>query len=346
MILAFPAWNCSTGNRLRYCMLLLSRNDVASLLALDDYIQVVEEAFRRHAMGDALPTAMAHVDAEGGEFHIKAGAMRGAPPYFALKVNGGFFRNRTLHGLPNIQGLIVLCRADNGVPLAAMDSIEITIQRTGAATAVAAKYLARPESHVATVCGCGNQARVQLRALARVLPLDRAFAWSPILDHAEAEAYAAQMTAELGFPIQAVQDPAGALSQSDVCVTCTPSRTPFLKRDWIRPGAFLAAVGADSPDKQELDADLTASCKVIADIRDQVAKVGETHHAISRGLMDADRIHAELGQVILGTRPGRETAEEIILFDSTGTALQDVAAAAAAYERACARGCGIEWTPA
>src|SRR5436309_13922312 len=123
-------------------MLLLSRADVASLLKFSDYVQVVEEAFRLHALGCALEPALAHVDADGGEFHIKAGGLRGSTPYFAVKVNGGFFQNRTRFGLPNIQGLIVLSRADNGGPLAAMDSIEITIQRTGAATSVAARYLA------------------------------------------------------------------------------------------------------------------------------------------------------------------------------------------------------------
>src|SRR5579871_1449033 len=146
-------------------MLLLNRSDIVSLMTLDEYIPVVESAFREHAQGKSFAPALAHVDADGGEFHIKAGGFRGQTPYFALKVNGGFFQNKAKFGMPNIQGLIFLSQADNGLPLAAMDSIEITISRTGAATAVAAKYLARPDSRVATVCGCGNQARVQLRAL-------------------------------------------------------------------------------------------------------------------------------------------------------------------------------------
>ena len=137
-------------------MLLLSRSEITRLLTFPEYVRVVEEAFRLHAQGCALQPVLAHVDADGGEFHIKAGGLRGANAYFALKVNGGFFQNRVRLGLPNIQGLIVLSRADNGVPLAAMDSIEITIQRTGAATAVAARHLARPDSRVVTVCGCGN----------------------------------------------------------------------------------------------------------------------------------------------------------------------------------------------
>lgn len=150
-------------------MLLLSRSEIASLLTFRDYVCVVEEAFRRHAEGASFEPALAHVNADEGEFHIKAGGLRGSTPYFGLKVNGGFFQNRARFGLPNIQGLIVLSRADNGVLLAAMDSIEITIQRTAAATAVAAKSLARPDSRVCTVCGCGTQGRAQLRALRHVL---------------------------------------------------------------------------------------------------------------------------------------------------------------------------------
>lgn len=324
-------------------MLLLNRNEIASLLSLDEYIRVVEDAFRNHALGASLTPALAHVDAEGGEFHIKAGGMRGDPPYFAVKVNGGFFQNRARHGLPNIQGLILLSRADNGIPLAVLDSIEITIQRTGAATAVAARHLARPNSRVCTVCGCGNQARIQLRALARVTRLERVFAWSSIHDADEANAYSNEMTRELGIPVLASDDLPASLAQSDICVTCTPSRKPFLRRADVRPGTFIAAVGADSPDKQELYSDLTASSKVVADIRDQAIAVGETHHAIEEGLVSAEHVHAELGEILAGKRSARTSPEEVIIYDSTGTALQDVAAAAAVYERALAVGRGVQW---
>lgn len=326
-------------------MLLLTRREIASLLTLDEYIRVVEQAFREHAQGGSFTPALAHVDADGGEFHIKAGGMRGDPPYFGAKVNGGFFQNRARHGLPNIQGLILLSCAKSGVPLAVLDSIEITIQRTGASTAVAAKYLARPDSRVCTVCGCGNQGRVQLRALARVLPLERVFAWSPLHDPTRAEAYATEMSRELGVSVTAVDDLPGSLGQSDICVTCTPSRAPYIRRSYIQPGTFIAAVGADSPDKQELDSDLTASSKVVADIREQVIAVGETHHAIRAGLVSRDHVHAELGEIITGKRPARTASGEVIIFDSTGTALQDVAAAAAVYERAIVVGRGTEWQP-
>src|SRR5271157_5471185 len=143
-------------------MLILTRTQIAALLSFDDYIEAVEQAFR------------AHVEAPEGEFHVKAGGLLSPEPYFALKANGGFFHNRERYGLPNIQGLVVLASAANGRPLAIMDSAEITIQRTGAATAIAARYLARPDSQVCTICGCGNQGRVQLRAMVHSLPIRKA----------------------------------------------------------------------------------------------------------------------------------------------------------------------------
>jgi len=196
--------------------------------------------------------------------------------------------------------------------LAVMDSIEITILRTGAATAAAAKHLARPDSSTVTVCGCGLQGRIQLRALSRVLPL--------------AHAFAAGLRA--------------AVSGSDVCVTCTPSRAPFLERAFLRPGTFVAAVGADSPDKQELDPAILASAKVVADVLDQCAAIGEIHHALAAGRIARADVHAELGEVVAGRKPGRTSAAEITVFDSTGTALQDVAAAALVYEKAARIGAG------
>src|SRR5215831_3469836 len=157
--------------------LLLKRGDVTTLLGLGECITAVEQAFKLYAEGQTLPTGVLGVTARDGGFHIKAAGLKLARTYFAAKVNGNFFRNTERYGMPNIQGIIMLCDGDNGYPLAIMDSIEITILRTGAATAVAAKYLARPESSVATICGCGNQGRVQLRALSRVLPIEYVYAF-------------------------------------------------------------------------------------------------------------------------------------------------------------------------
>jgi alanine dehydrogenase len=318
--------------------LLLTRADVVALLTLDDCISGVEAAFRSHALGEALPPAVLGFPARDGGFHIKAASLDLGRRYFAVKSNGNFFHNAERYGMPRIQGLILLCDADNGFPLAVMDSIEITILRTGAATAVAAKYLARPDARVATICGCGNQGRVQLRALARVRPLTQVFAFDA--DPACAARYAEELSAELKIPVTPVRELAPAVRQSSLCVTCTPSRAPLVMREDVSPGTFLAAVGADSSEKQELDPALLAASTVVVDVLDQCAAIGELHHAIEQGVMTRANVHAELGEVIAGRKRGRTSPEQIAIFDSTGTALQDAAAAAVAYERAVEAGVG------
>src|SRR5215470_4049790 len=157
--------------------ILLTRPDVAALLTLDKCIAAVEDAFREHGLGHTPSPRVLGMPSIDGGFHIKAALLSSSGSYFAAKVNGNFFNNQERFAMPNIQGLIILADARNGYPLAVMDSIEITILRTGAATAVAAKYLARPESRVATICGCGNQGRIQLRALSRVLSIEHVYAF-------------------------------------------------------------------------------------------------------------------------------------------------------------------------
>lgn len=312
--------------------LVLKRNDVADLLGIEECIAAVEQAFKLHAEGKTLPPAVLGVHARAGGFHIKAGLLDLKRSYFAAKTNANFPENMRRFGLPLIQGVVVLCDAENGYPLAIIDSMEITVIRTGAATAVAAKYLARPDSSAATICGCGNQGRISLRALIKVLPLERAYGFDR--DAAQAERFARELSEELGIEVSATSDLGGALRQSDVCVTCTPAKQFYLNRVYVPPGAFVAAVGADNEEKQELDPELLQANKVVVDLLEQCATIGDLHHALERGLMTRADVHAELGEVIAGQKPGRTSAEEIIVFDSTGTALQDVAAAAIVYERA------------
>jgi alanine dehydrogenase len=313
--------------------LILKRSEVASLLTLDECIRAVEEAFRLNEEGQSLPPGVLETLTVDGGFHIKAaGLMLAGKTYYAAKVNANFPQNMSRHGLPTIQGVIALYDGGSGYPLALLDSIEITALRTGAATAVAARYLARPDSRVATVCGCGVQGRVQLRSLAHVLRLERAYAYDR--DEALSAGFADEMSGELRVEVIPARDLSGALRESDVCVTCTPSRRPFLMREHVRAGAFVAAVGADNPLKQELDPGLLASNKVVVDVMEQCAAIGDLHHALAAGVMGKSDVYAELGAVVAGRTPGRTSEEEIIIFDSTGTALQDVAAARAVYEKA------------
>ncbi len=321
-------------------MLVLTRNQIAGLLKFEEYVTVVGHAFRAYAEGCAMQPALMHVSAPDGEFHIKAGGLLSPEPYFALKSNGGFFHNRERYGMPNIQGMVVLANASNGLPLAVMDSREITIQRTGAATAIAARYLARKDSSVVTMCGCGNQGRIQLRAICHTLPIRKAFAFG--LTFEKSRAFAAAMSAEFNIVVEATDDLRTALRQSDVCVTCTPAKKPLIFADDVPPGMFIAAVGADSPDKQELDAQLLPLAGVYGDLLDQCAEVGDFHHALQLGLVKREDFRGELGGLIARSVPGRTRVDEITIYDSTGTALQDVAAAVAVYRKAKTLGIGTE----
>jgi alanine dehydrogenase len=321
-------------------ILLLNRTVISSLLTPDDYIQAVESAFEAYGNARSLSTGLLHIDSHGGEFHIKSSGLVLDRTYVGVKCNGAFWQNRE-RGLPYVHGGILLFDGETGVPLAFMDSVEITVQRTAAATAVAAKYLARPDSHAVTVCGTGTQGRAQLRFLARVLPVERVYAFGRSAE--SAGRYTAEMTAELGIEVVPVADLAEAARGSDVVVTCTPSREPLLAMGDVAAGAFVAAVGSDNPRKQELHPELVASSTLVVDILEQCARVGELHHALEAGLMDTADAYGELGEIVAGKKPGRSSESEVIVFDSTGTALQDVAAAAMAYERATAAGRGIQF---
>jgi len=316
--------------------LILSRSDVRRLLTPDACIAAVEDAFRQHALGRVPRPALMGMHVPDGGFHVKAALLTPAQPYFAAKVNANFPGNGARHGLPTIQGVVVLCDAGNGVPLALMDSMALTALRTGAATAVAAKFLAREHCDAALICGCGAQAPEQLRALLRVRSPKRIYAY----DRApgKAAAFAAALQDDVGVSIEAVEDLPAAVAASGIVITCTTAERYFITREMVRPGTFVAGVGADSEIKQELDPALLASSTLVADLVDPCCAIGDLHHAIAAKAMSRAGVHAELGQVIAGLKCGRSHEHEVTVFDSTGTALQDAAAAAAVYEEALKEG--------
>jgi ornithine cyclodeaminase/alanine dehydrogenase-like protein (mu-crystallin family) len=319
--------------------IILSQQDLRAAMRFGDYVEAVAEGFRLLAEGRCSSPVPTQIDVAHGAFHVKPGNLPRGPGYVAVKVNGNFPDNRARHGLPTIQGAVLLADASNGRPLALLDSLEITLQRTGAATAVAARHLARPDARTATICGCGAQAPLQLAALRHELNLHRVFAWD--IDTTAAHAFAECVQAQSGLSVEAVTALPQATRISDVIVTCTPARVPFLGLDDVRPGCFVAAVGADNPAKSEIKPDLMAQATVVVDLLEQAVVMGDLHHAIAAGAKRADDVAAELGQVVGGIRPGRQSPDQIIVFDSSGTGVQDVAAAAFACEIARDRGLGV-----
>lgn len=310
--------------------LLLGRSQVSGLLDLQECIAAVEKIFLWQGEGKLSPPAILGLKAPRGGLHVKAGILPGARSYVVAKLNTNFPGNRAQFDLPTIQGVIVLCDTENGRPLALLDSIEVTIRRTAAASAVAAKYLARQDASVATICGCGAQARAQLRAIHSVRALEKVYAFD--LDEHAAETLARDLRDEL--PVEPVRDLPAALRKSDIVVTCTTAREFFVRREDVAPGTFIAAVGADDEQKQEIDPALMAAAKVVADHLDQCCAIGDLHHAISSGRMGRSNVYAELSEIVAGRKPGRTRDDEIIVFDSTGVAIEDAVTAALVYENA------------
>lgn len=312
--------------------LLLSRSDIEGLMRPSDYLEAVDAGFRAAAEGKAAAPPPMALPADGGAFHAKGASLRLGRLRVALKLNGNFPDNES--GLPTIQGAILLCDGGDGALLAVMDSIEVTLRRTAAASALAARVLARPDSRSVLVCGCGMQARAQLEALVQVLPLRQCFAWDRDREKAEALAGAAR---GLGLDAGAIVALDSAAPACDVIVTCTTAREPFLMPRHARPGCFIAAVGADSPEKNEIHPELMGRARVVVDRLDQCLEMGDLRHAVAAGAMRPRDVHSSLGDLVTGAALGRSRDGETFIFDSTGTALQDVAAAAAIYERACRR---------
>ena len=309
-------------------LIILSREDLAALVPFSEYVDAVADAFRMHSIGGAILPPPMHIPTSSGGFHVKAGLLPIGPGYAAFKVNGNFPGNGQTHGLPTIQGGILLFDASTGSPVAVLDSIEITIKRTGAATAIAARYLARPESRTVTIFGCGVQGRIQLTAMRHEFDVRQVFLVDK--DAHAAEAFASELAGQ-GIDVDVPIKPKKAAFASDVIVTCTSAHAPFLGPADVRAGTFVAAIGADNPEKGEIEPALLKKARVVTDLTEQCSYMGDLHHAIEAGVMQTADVHAELGELVAGTKPGRCAPEEITLFDGSGVGIQDVAASVRAF---------------
>jgi ornithine cyclodeaminase/alanine dehydrogenase-like protein (mu-crystallin family) len=326
--------------------IILSARDVARLLPMRDCIDAISQTMRAHEAGRSRGPASSGFALPNGSVHAKVAAIesdldleRVGRTLISVKANVNLPGNPERRGRPTIQGALILLDGDEGVPLAIMDSIVLTSIRTAAVAALAAEHLAVPDARTITIVGCGEQGEAQLRAMSAVRTLRAGFAID--LDVAKASAFARRMSLELQIPFEPSRNLAVAVAASDMCVTCTTSHSPFLHRDHLHAGLFVAAVGADNPTKQEIDAAALAESRVVVDSLSACAAGGDLHHAIKAGAMTEQDVHGELSAVVAGRVSGRKHRDEVFIFDSTGTALQDAAAAALVYVRARASGAGL-----
>jgi ornithine cyclodeaminase len=292
----------------------------------------VERAFTALARGEArLPDPVGlHLPEVEGEVHVKGAHLAGAP-VFAFKVASGFYRNPE-RGLPVGSGLFLVFDAGTGAPLALLrDNGWLTELRTGAAGALAARLLTEERPLVVAMIGTGVQARFQTRALARVRSIGQLRAWSR--RRRSAEAFVEEMGSELES-VWAAPSAEEAARGADLIVTVTPAREPLVEEAWVGAGATVIAVGSDGPGKGELAPELVARAdKVVVDRLEQSARLGEMQRPLALGLMEPSDVHAELGEVVTGQRPGREGRDERIVCDLTGVGVQDVAVAEVAWRR-------------
>jgi alanine dehydrogenase len=320
--------------------LVLGGTDVRKVLGMSDCVQAVEGAFRLLGSGHASRPVVSSVRAAEGGFHIKSALITfGDAEYFVSKTNANYPANASRHGLPTIQGTIVVHDASNGAPLAVIDSIEITAMRTAAATAVAARYLARENAGVLAVVGCGIQGLQNVRALSLVRTLRAVNLYD--VDESAARTLAKLVAAEWAVPVRVSSSVGDAVTAADLVVTCTTSTAFLLHAADIQPGTFVAGVGVDAEHKRELSPELLMASKVVVDVLEQCAAFGDLHHAMEQGVMTAADVYAELGVIVAGIRPGRTSPEETFVFDSTGMALQDAATAVVVLERARANRLGV-----
>jgi ornithine cyclodeaminase len=322
---------------------ILTESELRRAVTLDvAVVDCIESAFRTLAGGKVVmpPILSMAIPDHNGEVDVKTAYVPGVEG-FAIKVSPGFFDNPKL-GLPSTSGLMVLLSSRTGqVAAVLLDNGYLTDVRTAAAGAVAARHLAREDAASACIFGAGLQARMQLRALCLVRPIRQAGVWAR--DAAKAQAMADEMTRELGFPVTAEADPAAAAAEADVIVTTTPATAPILEAEWLRPGQHITAMGSDQHGKNELaPACLARADLYVPDRLSQTRSLGELRSAIEQGVIAADRVFAELGEIIAGSAPGRRAASDITIADLTGTGVQDTAIATLARDRAEAVGLGTD----
>lgn len=293
-------------------------------------VNVVREAFRADGEGHTRVPAVINLEipAAHGEFHVKTAYIEGVP-HVAVKIASGFYDNPS-HGLPSGSGMMALFDAATGLPAALLfDNGFLTDIRTGAAGAVAADVLARASIDTVGVIGSGIQARWQVRCLREVRAFTRIAVWSPTRDRLVR--YCDDMREE-GFDATPMEGADDVCRAADVLITATPSRVPVIRAEWLREGTHVTAVGSDAPGKQELDAACFRRADLaVVDRLAQCAAFGELKAALDAGAVTVGRVHAQLGEIVAGRKPGRTNERQITIADLTGVGFQDTAIASAAF---------------
>ena len=324
--------------------LLLNRQTIQGLLDMDKMIGILEQAFGELASGSAvMPQRTAVADPSVNGWYAFMPAQLRSMGALGVKSVTVYKDNPSMHGLPATLATIVLMDSQTGQTLAVMDGGYITAMRTGAVTGLATKYLAREDARIAGVMGSGVQARTQLWGMASGADIEKALAFSR--DPPEAQRTFADDAAEmLGIPVDLAPSGEDLVRSVDVLSLATTATTPIIDADWVRPGLHINGIGSHAVGVREIDTKTMVKSKLVCDNVDAcLAEAGDVQIPIEEGAMTADDIYGEIGELITGAKPGRESDEEVTIFKSVGLSIQDISAAHYVYQRALEEGAGIEF---
>jgi alanine dehydrogenase len=319
----------------------LTSDDVDGLATMREYVSAVRDGYRDRGHGaPARPRTTLHAESQAG---MLTGYTAILPEVGAM---GGYtyaagFDSADAHFV------LPLFDADSGEPLAVFDGASLNPFKTGATGGVAIDELAPARADTLALFGSGPQARAQLKAAATVREIGRVEVYSPTADHRMS--FAAEMNEQLDATVAAVASPSAAVEGADIVVTATNASEPVFDGSMLEPGTHVTTMGQYHPEKREVDDTTIETATYVPDLRDRVMNdAGSFIHAVDGGVVTPDHVHAELGEVVVGTERGRTSDDEITLFDSGGTAIETVAAAKMLYERARERNLGteIEFAPA
>ncbi len=323
--------------------LLLARKDVEKVLSMDDCLKAVEGAFAELTRGKAVmpQRAVIRVEDHHGLFLGMPAFIGGETNALGLKVVTVYPDNPSKHKLPTIFGTMLLCDPTTGRAVSIMDAGYLTAVRTGAASGVATKYLARKDASVCVIFGAGFQARKQLEAVHLVRPLSKVTVIDVMTE--TRDVFVKDMAALLGVEVVSSENSEAAVREADIIVTASSSPTPVFDGTWLKEGTHINNIGSHSPGARELDTITVKSSKFVADLKEaNMAEAGDILIPIQEGAVTEAHIYADLGDIITGAKPGRENDKEITVFKSCGLAIQDVSTALAVYNSAIKQGIGTE----
>lgn len=321
--------------------LMLSRSDIRELITMEEAIEALRSAHAEFSRGDtAMPVrGVILVPEHQGWFGIMPAFLfgSGAMGLKAVTVHKG----NPAKGMPATQGVTLLLDPATGTLLSVMDAGYLTGVRTAAASGVATSLLAREDAREVAILGSGAQGRHHLTAMKTVRKVERVRVYDPNFENAEM--FVADMQPTLNATFQVVGSPEEAIRGADIVVATSTARTPIIEYSWLKPGAHINGVGAHSPDVREIAGEVIARARVVVDSREAaLQEAGDLMMPIADGLVTAEQLSDELGEVVEGRKPGRTSPDQITVYKSVGIAIQDIAVANLVYQKALKAGAGTE----